>query len=106
MSKEQLYGAQIRGPMVVNISSGPQQFAGKISISSGDTSGVCSITTVKSDSLFTSLVAQVSSANLTDNFVVKTISDSNFFTVGFADGGGIPANVTIHWAIANTVHKG
>lgn len=106
MSLEQMHRGQLRGPMVMNISSGPQQFAGKISISSGDTSGVCSITTVKSDSIFLSLVAQVSSANLTDNFVVKSISDSNYFTVGFADGGAIPANVTIHWMIANTVHKG
>ena len=101
-----LHSQVLRGPFMISVQSGPKQFAGRTTINSGDATVTVSTFAVMSDSLITYGVegAVNQSSGVATYLEVKSISDQNFFTLGWADGSVAVPKRTLMWQVTNTSH--
>lgn len=104
--RELLRGPLLKGPLMSPVQSGPAQFAGRTSISSGVATVTVSTYVVKSDSLVFLTAQSITnqSSGVSKPIEVRSISDGNFFTLGWADGVGTPRTTDILWNIVNSSH--
>ena len=101
---ELLFRPLLRGPAYTEANSGPSQFAGRTTLSSGSATVVISTSVVKSDSLiFAQPEANTrQSSGVAQPIEVMSIADGAHFSFGTADGEALARDTTIMWGILNT----
>ncbi len=100
-NKEQFYGPTLRGPLLTQAASKSNQWAGRTSIDSGDTTVTVSTVSVGSDDLIRIGFQSSVGSNVAQVIKVNTISPGNHFgmTVTPAPVG---TDFTIMWRLDKT----
>lgn len=91
--------AQDVGPGITNITSGPNQFAGRTTLSSGSATVTVSTFQVGSDSLIFLNAQHFTAQNsgFGSGLCVRTIAPGVSFTMGWSDGLGKGFDATLMW---------
>lgn len=103
-SAEQIFRGFIRRPLLVEIRSAANQFAGFTTLASGSATQVVSTSAISSgDLVFTGFMGPSDTASGTGRMIeVKSIDSGNAFHFGTADGLTIPRDTHIMWMIFKT----
>ena len=101
---ELLFRPLFKGPPFTTATSGPSQFAGRTTLSSGDATQVVSTMVVKSDSI---ILHTVEANTRQDSGVaapieVMSIAEGSHFSFGTAGGEALARDTTIMWQLFNT----